>query len=556
MIVADFIAQRLQHLGIRRVFGVGGANIEDLFAAIQRRRPALEVSLAKHEHSAGTAADAFARVSGGLGVVMTTSGGGAMNLVHALAEARASRVPLLALVGEPPTDVQGRGAFQDTSGKAGSVDAAEVFRAVATFCGRVESAEALPELLDRAIAAALGTQRGPAVLLIAKDRQTAELRSASRPDAPLRTGDSPPLPSAADLRAGAELLAHGRVLIVAGPEVARGGCEALAKLVDRLDALVAVSPDARDAFDNGDERFLGVIGAMGHTAVIRALAEVDVVCLAGTPLPLLARMGVEKTIAEKRILSVGSEDPYVRSRELLRLAGPIEPLLMALVAQLGQVRRRPSAVRPTPSPAGSEPSLRVAAALAALQGTMPEDAVVLVDAGNTGAAVAHHLSAPRQGRWLLPMGMAGMGWSFGAAIGAAHASGRRCVVLAGDGAFYMQGLEIHTAVEQSLPITYVLFDNSAHGMCLVRERLLLHHESGYNTFGSSRLAAGLGAMFPRLRTWECHDVGAVEGALSASFAHPGPSVVCLVLPEVEVPPFVAFQPPAAGGATPSPAGRR
>src|SRR3954464_14071481 len=102
MIVVDFIAEGIERQGIRHVFGVGGANIEDMFAAVQRRRPRMRAVLNKHEHAAGTAADAYARLTGGLGVVLATSGGGAMNLVHAIAEARASRVPLLALVGEPP----------------------------------------------------------------------------------------------------------------------------------------------------------------------------------------------------------------------------------------------------------------------------------------------------------------------------------------------------------------------------------------------------------------------------------------------------------------------
>jgi len=89
---------------------------------------------------------------GSLGVVMATSGGGAMNLVHALAEARASRVPLLALVGEPPTELQGAGAFQDTSGKGGAVDAAAVLEAAAGFCLRVRNAEEALRVFDRALA--------------------------------------------------------------------------------------------------------------------------------------------------------------------------------------------------------------------------------------------------------------------------------------------------------------------------------------------------------------------------------------------------------------------
>lgn len=149
MLAADYIAGSLVSAGLRHVFGVGGANIEDLFAAVQRQRPRLRAVLTKHEHAAGAAADAYARLTGGLGVVLATSGGGAMNVVHALAEAKASRVPVLALIGEPPIELQGRGAFQDTSGRNGAVDAAAVFRPVAVSCRRVTrayDANPFPEL--------------------------------------------------------------------------------------------------------------------------------------------------------------------------------------------------------------------------------------------------------------------------------------------------------------------------------------------------------------------------------------------------------------------------
>ena len=139
-----------------------------------------------------------------------------------------------------------------------------------------------------------------------------------------------------------------------------------------------------------------------------------------------------------------------------------------------------------------------------------------------------------------------MGWSFGAAVGAALATGRRCTVLAGDGAFFMHGLDVHTAVEHALPITYVIFNNRAHGMCLVRERLLLGAESGYNSFGPAHIGAGLAAMFPGLPAIDCRTLDEVEDALARARSAAGPVVVCAELPAVEVPPFVAFQ--QAGGA--------
>jgi acetolactate synthase I/II/III large subunit len=548
MTVADAIAERLVRLGIRHVFGVGGANIEDMFAAIQRRRPRIQVVLGKHEHSAGTAADGYSRAGGGLGVVMTTSGGGAMNLVHALAEARASRVPLLAIVGEPPTEHQGRGAFQDTSGKGGAVDAAEVFRAVAPFVARLDAVRELPSLLERALAATVAPQPGPAVILIAKDLQRAEVGPPAASPGPADRPMQGPEPSRPAIAAAAALLKQRRTLIVAGPEVTREDARGeLLRLVDGLGAPVAVAPDARDAFDNRDPRFRGVAGAMGHAAVAGALAEAEVVLLAGTRMPLLARMGLEPLLSDKVVVSVGSETPFVHGRQRVDLIGPLRAVLSALVEELGPPGDR-SARPPSPAERPAAGASRAASVMTALQRALPDGSVVLVDAGNTGAWAVHHLAAPPGGRWLLAMGMAGMGYSFGAAIGAALATGRRCVVLAGDGAFFMHGLEIHTAVEHTLPITYLLLDNRAHGMCLVRERLLLKDDGGYNTFGPSRLGAGLGAMFPRLPAWDCPDLETLESALARAFEVPGPAVVCAQLPEVEVPPFLAFrQPPPAGG---------
>src|SRR5829696_7757811 len=124
--VADFIVQQLAAEGVRRMFGVGGSNIEDLFGAAYFCDDVTAV-LAKHEFSAATMADGYSRDGAGLGVVAATSGGASLNLVPALAESLTSRVPVLALVGQPPITMDGRGSFQDTSGINGSVNAEALF---------------------------------------------------------------------------------------------------------------------------------------------------------------------------------------------------------------------------------------------------------------------------------------------------------------------------------------------------------------------------------------------------------------------------------------------
>jgi acetolactate synthase-1/2/3 large subunit len=541
--VAECVVEQLIQAGVRHVFGVGGANIEDMFAAIQRRRPAIRAILTKHEHGAGSAAAAYARVSGKLGVVLATSGGGALNLVHAIAEARASQLPVLAIVGEPPSDLQGLGAFQDTSGRGGAVDAASVFKAVASWCVRANSAAEIPRLLDQALDH-IARDAGSAVLLIAKDRQCAALEATQRTRP--QTGQPPAAPPTAALyRAAAERLQARRCVILAGEQVARAGAQAeLEALASALDAAVAVAPDARDAFDNRHARFIGVAGAMGHVSVAQALSQADACLVVGTRLPLLTRMGLEADLSRVALVSIGREPLFVSGSGAVQLS--VEPaagmrgLQNALLESSGATST-PRAWMDAPQVHAPSAAFDLAGVLTRLEAHFDTDSVVIADAGNSGASAVHYLRAPRGGKWLLAMGMAGMGYGFGASIGAAFASGGRCWVIAGDGAFYMHGFELHTAIEHRLPITYVILNNRAHGMCLVRERLLLHDNAGYNAFGPAHLGAGLAAMFPGLTARDCKTLEELDDACRACTASAGPSVIAIELDEVEVPPFVAFQ---------------
>src|ERR1700716_1520544 len=164
--VVDHIVKYLAASGVDFIFGVDGANIEDVYDAAFFRDDITAV-LAKHEFSAATMADGFSRSGAGLGVAMATSGGGSLNLIPALGESLASRVPVLALVGQPAIALDGRGSFQDTSGRNGSLNAEALFSAVSVFCERVLTPADILDALPRAIKAA--RSGGPAVLLLPQD---------------------------------------------------------------------------------------------------------------------------------------------------------------------------------------------------------------------------------------------------------------------------------------------------------------------------------------------------------------------------------------------------
>src|SRR3981189_1780260 len=148
--VVDHIVEHLARIDRDYIFGVDGANIEDLYDAAHYC-DGITAVLAKHEFSAATMADGFSRATAGLGVVAAASGGGSLNLIAGLGESFTSGIPVLALVGQPPTALDRRGRFQDTSGKGGSLDAHALFSAVSVYCRRVLTAADIVTALHEAI---------------------------------------------------------------------------------------------------------------------------------------------------------------------------------------------------------------------------------------------------------------------------------------------------------------------------------------------------------------------------------------------------------------------
>jgi acetolactate synthase I/II/III large subunit len=551
--VVDHIVEHLARIDTDYIFGVDGANIEDLYDAAHFRSDITAV-LAKHEFSAATMADGYSRSGAGLGVVAATSGGGALNLVPGLGESLASRVPVLALVGQPATTMDGRGSFQDTSGRNGSLNAEALFSAVSVFCRRVMTPSGILSALPDAIAAA--RTGGPAVLLLPKDIQQASVEVGGTDRSDRRDFDRPgtyigdPHPILRALRR-----ATGPITIIAGEQVARDDARLeLEELRALLRAQVACVPDAKDVAGtpgHGSSSALGVTGVMGHPGVADAVAASAVCLVVGTRLSVTARTGLDDALAAVQTLSIGSAPPYLPCTHVHTddLRGSLTMLTRALSGR-GRAKglRVPDFVADAellpPSFAGA--GVRYRDAMVVLDRVLPDGADIVVDAGNTGAAAIHHLPVRRDGRFAVALGMGGMGYSFGAGIGMAFGrstSGRpggRTVVIAGDGAFFMHGMEVHTAVQYQLPVTFVLFNNNAHAMCVTREQLFYDDLYSYNRFAASRLGAGLAGMFPGLSSVDVADIGALPAALERAMAIDGPSVVTVECSADEIPPFAPF----------------
>ncbi|MFJ3787088.1 thiamine pyrophosphate-binding protein [Kitasatospora sp. NPDC090091] len=569
--VADALVTSLRDWGVRYVFGVSGANIEHLHDAIHRLgRGRLASVLARREDGAAFMADGHARVHRTLGVCCSTSGGALVNLAVGLAESYAESVPVLALVGQPPQALAGKGAFQDGSGIGRTVDSALLLSAVTKRTVTLTDPERLWDELAEAARTALSGRPGPVALLVPRDvfELPVPERPADWPSAPEELVERPEADED-EVRALFDALREAqRPVVLLGHGVRRSADrDAVAEFVREARIPVATTMSARAEFSNSDPLFLGVAGVVGHPSAHAAVRDSDLVVAIGAGLNAMTRGPLGDLRGER--LAVVNIDPGEASRaaspglvvradagaaarrllELLRK----EPFQAEELAGYRRTRFRPRlAPGLDPAPAGG--GLLQSEAIAALTAWLPAEGHLVLDAGNCASAAIHLSDVPDGASSTIALGAGGMGYSLGAAVGAqlGSAAGARTVVILGDGAFLMNGLEVHTAVDLRLPVLYVVFNNAMHGMCVTRQQTYFDsriESVRYAPVDIATVARGLGGPD---RLWvasadsrEELDRALAEYAARSAAAADGtglPGLLELRLTREEVPPFTPFLP--------------
>jgi acetolactate synthase-1/2/3 large subunit len=591
MRMADALVDALIALDARYVFGVSGANIEHFHDAIHRRgKGRLRSVLSRSEAGAAFMADARARVHRTMGVCCSTSGGGMMNLAVGIAEAYAGSVPLLAIVGQSAMNSSGRGAFQDSSGIGRSLDAVGMLRAISKCAVSITRAEDFWPYFKQAVIAACSDRKGPAVLLCPRDIYDAEVEPIDL-DALVREIHESTRPGSVDIDDARTILweirAARRPVLIIGQGVRRSSDRgAVAAFARAAGIPVVTTMGARGEFDNRDPLYLGVLGVAGHPSAHEYVSTTaDLLILTGASLNVMTRAPFANDPAnghERRIVAISVDagellrilEPHVyapASRRSFWTASEL-PLSCLLQADAGAAfstllelwREAPFRAEPPvgycrtyfkpelalpidpDSPPADEGALLQSDALAILQGYMPDAGHVVFDAGNCAATALHIIDVEPGVSSTIALGMGGMGYAIAGAIGAQLGSreGTRTVVFTGDGSFMITGFEIHTAVDLRLPILFVVFNNSMHGMCVTRQQLYFDgriESVRYPTIDVTAVARGLGgpdalwagAARSPYELYEC-----IEDYLLNAADRPG--VLELQLTREEIPPFVPF----------------
>lgn len=456
--------------GIDTVFGLLGGSMMELYDAIYEGGEITYVG-ARDERAAGHMADAWARMTGKPGVVLGAQAGpGVVNIVTAVAEAQQAYSPLVVIAGAITRADQGKDTFQE-------IDQVALFTPIAKRSLMATDPTRLVPMLEDAIRLANTGRRGPVVLHVPRDLFAADVPTVD----PAPVNIARPGPAAPpDITAIAALLSQAkRPVIFAGGGFKWGiGRAALTTLAEKLEVPVVASTGHADVMRYGHPWFAGQAGPRGNRVASRLTKEADVMLVLGARLGFNSTFHSHYYVGETtRIAHVDIEGSAVGRYFPAEIAAQADARLTA--EALGDIATRPAcedwreAFRADMGSLAAERADEAALetlpmhprrALAEIRGTLPEDAIVTLDTGNTCLQAADRLAHYAPMSLITPLDFGLVGFGLAAAIGAkAAAPDRPVVAIMGDGAVGYTMIEIQTAIQHDLPITIIVLDNQAWG---------------------------------------------------------------------------------------------
>ena len=465
--VADVLVETLVAHGVDTVFGmVGHSNLG--FADALRRaeeRGDLRYVGIRHEGAASFAASAYGKLTGRPAACFAIAGPGSTNLLTGLYDAKLDGSPVVAISGQVPSKVSGRGAFQD-------LDLGAVFRDVAISTATVQAGSDHAELAALAVKHARDG-RGVAHLVLPDEVQALPSEAtAGSPDG--RYARRPVAPDLVALSRAADLVAAARRPVLVVGHGARGARDEVVALAEELGAPVLTTFKAKGLVPDTHPLGAGVLGRSGTPVASWLMNEADLLLVVGASFSNHTGIAPWQTIVQvdDTPTAIGRFDAV--TADLRGDAALVLPALAAAVRERGSSAQdqRPDVVarweiwRAEKARRAADDRGRgvsAAATFAALSRHLPEDAVVTVDVGNHAYSLGRYLES--KGQPVLMSGYLGsIGFGYPAALGAWAADpGRPVVAVTGDGGFGQYAMELTTAVHHAIPVKHVLLNNNALG---------------------------------------------------------------------------------------------
>jgi len=501
---ADILVAALEREGVDTIFAYPGGASMHMHQALTRSKQ-IRTYLPRHEQGGVFAAEGYARATGRAGVCMATSGPGATNLVTGIADALLDSVPLIAITGQVPSHMIGKGAFQET-------DVFSVTAQIVKHNYLVTDINDIARIVKEAFYIAQSGRPGPVLIDIPKDIQQAKTIPVFPAQVKLRGYD--PIRHADDVALNELVGLIGQskkpMLYVGGGVISSNAAAELLEFVERTQIPVATTLMGIGCFPETHPLSLKWLGMHGTVYANNAVNEADLLLAIGVrfddrvtgKLSEFAKHGtiVHIDIDESEInknkpvkLPIISDVKYALSRlnELLERSGKSRFKAESLVAyktypewyqQIGEWKERyPFYYEDT------EDVIQPQYAIEQLYRITKGDAIITTGVGQhqMWAGQFFQYDSPRS--FITSAGLGSMGFGYPAAIGAKVACPDKQVVdIDGDGSFLMNVQELALAHIEGIAAKVMILNNQWLGMVVQWEDRFYHSNRGHTFLGDPR----------------------------------------------------------------------
>ncbi len=471
------LADQLRIQGVDTIFGVPGESFLALLDGLYEHRNAIRVVTTRQEGGASNMADAYAKLTGKVGVCTVTRGPGATNASVGIHTAFQDSTPLLLLIGQVGRDMMDREAFQE-------VDYRRMFGEMAKWVAQIDSADRIPEYISHAFHVAQAGRPGPVVLALPEDMLREVVEVADAPKAHVVQA----APAAEAMESLREHLGKAQrpLLMLGGPTWTAQAVEDIQTFAEANGLPVTVSLRAQDCFDNRHDHYVGDVAIGINPKLAQRVRDCDLLIVAGPRLGEMTTSGYELVGIPNPVQTLVHIHPG--AEELGRVYAPalainsgmaafsaaaaaLEPVDGSAWADWRNEARAEyeAHIQPTDVPG----DVNLGEVMAYLNENTPEDTVLTGGAGNYTVWV-HRFFQHKVFRSQLAPTSGAMGYGFPAAIAAKLAAPERMVInVSGDGCFMMHGQELATAVQYGANVICIIANNGILGT------IRMHQERRY-----------------------------------------------------------------------------
>jgi pyruvate dehydrogenase (quinone) len=541
MKVSEVFVDTLAAAGVKRVYGVTGDSLNGITDAIRRNKQ-IEWMHVRHEEAAAFAAGAESHLTGEITVCAGSCGPGNMHLINGLYDCHRSRVPVLAIAAQVPSQEIGSGYFQETHPQ-------HIFKDCSYYCEMVSQADQMPRVLGIAMRTAIA-RRGVAVVVIPGDVLT---RECTDPALALGIHQSASVvcPSGSELAQAAEFLNQAKKVTILGGAGCEGAHDLLVALAAKLKAPIVHALRGKEFIEYDNPYDVGMTGLLGFSSGYHAMMNCEALLMLGTDFPYPQFFPKKAKILQ---VDLRGEQIGRRTPVDLGLIGKVSDTLKALLPLLHEKQDRSyldtclqhyktarkglddlAVGEPGRTPIHPQYVTRVLDELAA------EDAVFTCDVGTPTIWAARYLRMNGKRRLLGSFIHGSMANALPQAIGVQAAfPGRQVISLSGDGGLAMLLGEVLTLRQLKLPVKLVVFNNSSLGFVELEMKAagLLDFATELVNPNFAQLAESAGILGVRVEKPED-----LRPAFEKALSHDGPALVEVIVnrQELSMPPTISAE---------------